>query len=85
MCFFMIGPYIILQTLVYLTAVAESRVPDPLRRVVAVCGPRGVTIPYQVVYRTNVKIIYILLIIFFYDWSIYNPTNTCVFNRLYTM
>ncbi len=23
--------------------------------------------------------------VFFYDCSIYNPTNTCVFNRLYTM
>jgi len=36
-------------------------------------------IPYQVFYRTNVTFLsYILLIMCFYDWSIYNPTNTCV-------
>ncbi len=34
---------------------------------------------YQVVNRTNVNIcFYILLIMCFYDWSIYNPTITCV-------
>ncbi len=35
-------------------------------------------IPYQVVYHTNVKkkiYIYFTNNVFFYDWSIYNPTN----------
>ncbi len=37
-------------------------------------------IPYQVVYRTNVNLfLYFTNNVFFYDWSIYNPTNTCVF------